>query len=123
MDTNRKRFDNLFTTATAFLRRAMWRNVEQMQTSIFSFACKGGYKIASCGIGNTLGEMVVFNHVCDLQIFDNDGIIFRVKSVSRFVMEVFALVHNAFVLFCEMREGHRPIATLPLESWIARRQP
>ena len=101
MDTNCKRFDNLFTTARANLRRAMRRNAEQMQTSIFSFACKGADKGAPCCIRDAFGEMVVFNHVCDLQIFDNDGIIFRVQSVRCFAVKVFALIRYMLMLFGE----------------------
>ena len=101
MDTNRKRFLYHLTTARAGLRSSVWRHFQHMFASVFSFAKKRQDKVAPCGIRNAFGNVVVFYHVGDLQIFNNDGIISRIKLMRCFPVEVLALIDNAFVLFCE----------------------
>ena len=99
MGTNSNSLFYIFTTARAFYRRTMRRDFHQMATSIFSFATKCKTKVSPCGIRNAFGEMVVFNHVSDLQVFDNNSIISRKEMMRGFVMKVFSLVGDVFVLF------------------------
>jgi len=50
-------------------------------------------------VPDVFGQMVVLDHVSDLQISDDDRVKFGVESMGRLQMEVLALVGNVFMPF------------------------
>ena len=77
----------------------MRQNFQQMQASFLSFAFKCQCKVPPSGIRDTRGQIVVLSHVSDLQVFDDDGIVFGVEPMSRLKVEVSTLIDNMLVLF------------------------
>ncbi len=67
MDTNSKRFDNLFATVATGLRRITGIHFNEMLPGTFSLGSTRLKEVSPCRIRNAFGEMVVFqpdNVVC-----------------------------------------------------------
>lgn len=75
MGTNTERFLHNPPTSVTFLARESWVHSYHPMSSILSFGSEDVKKSTPTGVHNTLGEMMVFDHVADSQVFNHDPLI------------------------------------------------
>lgn len=72
MSTDTQRFLNQFAACTAFLRGVSGIDSYHCMSSVFSFGTQDVYELTPTSIINAFREMVIVDHVVDLQILNND---------------------------------------------------
>ena len=97
------------TADTTVHRSVMRRNKSDTTASVCSFALMYQKERTPGNIANCLCETMILQQIQDLQILKIDGIELAHKLKTQFVKEIFALIDNFQVLFCQPLNGLRSI--------------
>lgn len=95
--TNRERHLLSMPAFAASLRSVARVYSMKLPSSVFSFGLSDRKELAPCYVGNTFGEMVVFDHPLDVQRLDCNHVEVLNQSATNFVVEVPARVRHSFM--------------------------
>ena len=101
MGTNRKRLLNDFATLPTLLGSEARVHSYHFMSSVLSFGSEDIEKRAPRGVHDALCKVMVFHHIGDLKVFNNDTLIPFSIRLSHLKMKVFSLTINL-----EMRFRH-----------------
>lgn len=97
MNTNSQRFHDLFTATRANLTRIVGRHFDYCSTSFYRFVGQHFKEHSPGRIRYAFGEVMIFDHVANLQIFNVDSAIVLNVVVRRLMQKVFSLIGDFIV--------------------------
>lgn len=93
-----ERLAHSVTALRAILRRVGRIHFDHLATGAFSLVRQDRSELTPSGVANALGEMMIFHHPFNIQIFDGDRVEFSHHIKRRLVVEIRALALNLLVL-------------------------
>lgn len=124
MRLDRQSLGHKFTAVAASLRRETCRDFDNLRASFLRFALEYLDELGPTRIVNCLGEPVVLDHACYIQIFDDEGAVSVHIPPRHFVQEVLALSSRLEMqLRCRSRRFLATIRTFLATTYLALNAP
>ncbi len=116
MSANTERLWNTLSTVAACLCREARVDSNDLMSSVLSFGFKHVEEGAPTGITNRFGQMMIFHHPTDIQVFNRNTMVLFSVWLGHFEMEIAALTGNLQVRFCDILRGFTASVTALLAS-------